>query len=50
MAARLQDLDARATAFKERIQERLESGPAIPLDFSAVKRRIREEVESRKSA
>lgn len=45
-----QDLEARATAFKESIHKRLESGPATPMDFSAVKKRIREEVESRKTA
>ncbi|HEV7672438.1 MAG TPA: type II toxin-antitoxin system ParD family antitoxin [Thermoanaerobaculia bacterium] len=45
-----QDLDAQATAFKENIHKRLESGPATPMDFPAVKKRIREEVEARKIA
>ncbi|HSU81100.1 MAG TPA: M20/M25/M40 family metallo-hydrolase, partial [Thermoanaerobaculia bacterium] len=31
---REQDLDARATAFKEVIERRLASGPAMPMDFS----------------
>lgn len=44
-----QELDARATAFKTEIEERLASGPATPMDFSAVKRRIREEAEARKA-
>lgn len=44
------DLETRATAFKEKIHKRLKSGPATPMDFSAVKRLIREELEARKSA
>ncbi|HKI05841.1 MAG TPA: type II toxin-antitoxin system ParD family antitoxin [Thermoanaerobaculia bacterium] len=44
-----QDLDARATAFKAEIEKRLASGPATPLDFSAVKRSIREVAEARKA-
>ncbi|MFL6198705.1 MAG: type II toxin-antitoxin system ParD family antitoxin [Thermoanaerobaculia bacterium] len=44
-----QELDARATAFKAEIEKRLESGPATPMDFSALKRRIHEEVEARKA-
>jgi antitoxin ParD1/3/4 len=44
------ELDARATAFKSEIEERLASGPAVPLDFSAVKKRIREEIEARKAS
>jgi hypothetical protein len=43
------ELDARATAFKAEIAERLESGPATPMNFSEVKRRIREELETRKA-
>jgi antitoxin ParD1/3/4 len=39
-----QELDARATAFQEEIEKRLASGPATPIDFSAVKRRIRQEI------
>ena len=35
-----QELDARATAFKAEIERRLASGPATPMDFSAVKRRV----------
>jgi antitoxin ParD1/3/4 len=35
------DLEARADAFKAEIERRLASGPATPLDFSEVKRRIR---------
>jgi hypothetical protein len=42
------DLDARATAFQEEIGRRLASGPATPMDFSGVKKRIREELEARK--
>ncbi len=45
-----QELEARATAFRENIHQRLENGPAAPMDFSAVKARIREEVKARKSA
>jgi antitoxin ParD1/3/4 len=41
-------LDARAQAFKAEIDRRLASGPATPMDFSEVKRRIRAEVEARK--
>ncbi len=37
-------LDARAQAFKAEIERRLASGPATPMDFSGVKRRIRAEV------
>jgi len=44
-----QELDARATAFKEEIETRLASGPATPMDFSALKKKIREEVEARKA-
>lgn len=44
-----QELDARATAFKAEIGRRLASGPATPLDFSAVKRSIQEEVKARKA-
>jgi putative addiction module CopG family antidote len=41
-------LDARALAFKAEIGRRLASGPATPMDFAEVKRRIRAEVEARK--
>ena len=41
-------LDARALAFKVEIERRLASGPATPMDFSEVKRRIRAEVEAGK--
>jgi antitoxin ParD1/3/4 len=41
-------LDARAQAFKGESERRLASGPATPMDFSEVKRRIRAEVEARK--
>ncbi len=44
-----QELDARATAFKAEIEERLASGPATLMDFSAVKMRIRDEVEARRA-
>lgn len=44
-----QALDARATAFKVEIERRLASGPATPMDFSALKRRIHEEAEVRKA-
>lgn len=43
-------LDARAQAFKAEIERRLASGPATPMDFSEVKRRIRAEVEAGKRA
>lgn len=43
-----QDLDARATAFQTEIEKRLASGPATPMDFSELKRSIREEAEARK--
>lgn len=39
--------DASAIAFKNDIEKRLASGPATPMDFSAVKRRVRDEVEFR---
>jgi hypothetical protein len=45
-----QELDARATALKEEIERRLASGPATPMDFSEVKRRIHEEVEARRAS
>jgi hypothetical protein len=35
-----QDLDARATAFKEEIEKRLASGPATPMDFPEIKRKV----------
>ncbi|HVT17499.1 MAG TPA: type II toxin-antitoxin system ParD family antitoxin [Thermoanaerobaculia bacterium] len=41
-------LDARAEAFRSEIERRLASGPATPMDFSEVKRRIRAEVEASK--
>lgn len=41
-------LDARADAFKTEIERRLASGPATPMDFAEVKRRIRTEVESQR--
>ena len=43
-----QELDARATAFQAEIEARLASGPATPLDFSAVKQRIRDGIQARK--
>ena len=46
---REQDIDERATAFKEEIERRLASGPATPMDFSALKESIREEAEKRKA-
>lgn len=45
-----QELDARATAFKADIEKRLASGPATVMDFSALKKSIREEVEARKAS
>ena len=45
-----QELDARATAFQTEIEKRLASGPATVMDFSALKRSIREEVEARKAS
>jgi putative addiction module CopG family antidote len=44
-----QDLEAKATRFKEEVSRRLAAGPATPMDFSTVKRRIREEVEAGKA-
>ncbi|HSS75378.1 MAG TPA: type II toxin-antitoxin system ParD family antitoxin [Thermoanaerobaculia bacterium] len=44
-----QEVDARATAFKTEIEQRLASGPATPIDFPALKRRIHEEVAMRKA-
>jgi antitoxin ParD1/3/4 len=38
-----QELNARATAFRSEIEQRLASGPATPMDFSELKRSIREE-------
>ena len=43
-----QELNARATAFQSEIEKRLVSGPATPMDFSELKRSIREEAEARK--
>ena len=43
-----QALDVRAMAFKAEIERRLASGPSTPMDFSALKRSIREEAEARK--
>jgi antitoxin ParD1/3/4 len=43
-----QELNARATAFQSEIEKRLASGPATPMDFSELKRSIREEAEARK--
>lgn len=45
-----QELDTRATVFKAEIEKRLASGPATPMDFSDLKRRVREEVEARKAS
>lgn len=45
-----QDLDARAMAFKANIEARLRNGPATPMDFSALKRQIHEEVEARQGS
>ena len=44
-----QELEARADAFQSEIEKRLTSGPATPMDFSALKRSIRDAVESRKA-
>ena len=43
-----QELNARATAFRSEIEKRLASGPATPMDFSELKRSIREEAGARK--
>jgi Arc/MetJ-type ribon-helix-helix transcriptional regulator len=40
-------LDARSQAFRDEIERRIASGPATPMDFSELKRRIRAEVEAR---
>jgi putative addiction module CopG family antidote len=42
-----QDLDTRATAFQMEIEQRLASGPATAMDFSALKKSIREEAKAR---
>lgn len=44
-----QELEARATAFQVAIVERLASGPATPMDFAALKRRLRDEAEERRN-
>lgn len=44
------DLDARATVFKANIEERLRNGPATPMNFPALKRRIHDEVETRRAS
>jgi antitoxin ParD1/3/4 len=44
-----QELDAKAARFKEEVSRRMATGPATPMDFASVKRRIREEVEAGKS-
>jgi antitoxin ParD1/3/4 len=44
-----QDVDAKATAFKTEIDRRLASGPATPMDFAAVKRSLREQIEARRT-
>ena len=44
-----QDLDSRATAFKEEIEQRLASGPATPMDFSALKSSLRAEAAARRT-
>jgi antitoxin ParD1/3/4 len=49
LEAQDQELDAQATAFKAEIERRLASGPATPMDFSAVKRSIREKAEAQKA-
>jgi putative addiction module CopG family antidote len=43
-----QQLAARATAFKQEIERRLASGPAVLMDFAAVKRAIREKIAAHK--
>jgi hypothetical protein len=44
-----QELDARATAFQAEIDKRLNSGPAMAMDFAALKKSIREGAEARKA-
>jgi antitoxin ParD1/3/4 len=43
-----QELDAHASSFQAEIEQRLASGPATPMDFSAIKQRIRQETEAQK--
>jgi antitoxin ParD1/3/4 len=43
-----QELNARATAFRSEIEKRLASGPATPMDFSELKKSIREKAGARK--
>lgn len=43
------ELDTRATAFQTEIENRLGSGPATPMDFSALKESIRAEAKARKT-
>jgi len=44
-----QELAAKAARFKVEVSRRLATGPATPMDFSSVKRRIREEVQAGKA-
>lgn len=41
-------LDAMAAAFKAEFEARLASGPATPMDFSALKRSLREALAARR--
>lgn len=47
---REQSIDARATAFKAEIEARLASGPPTPMDFSALKSSLRQEIAFRQSS
>jgi antitoxin ParD1/3/4 len=49
LEAQDQEMDTQATAFKAEIERRLASGPATPMNFSAVKRSIREKLEAQKA-
>jgi putative addiction module CopG family antidote len=44
-----QEIEARATAFRTEIERRLTTGPATVMDFTALKKTIREEAEARKA-
>jgi antitoxin ParD1/3/4 len=43
-------LDTRAQTFRSEIEHRLQSGPATPMDFSEIKKRIRAELAAEMNA
>jgi antitoxin ParD1/3/4 len=44
-----QELDARATTFQAEVERRLSEGPAAVMDFTALKRSLREQVGATKA-